>query len=81
MADSYESRLKAIRDRLTDEMAVAEGSNLAAVAKQLADVLGRLELLPAGEASAVDELKKKRARRRAAVVADGAVEQRGVGGS
>lgn len=63
----YRSRLEAIRDRLTDELADAEGTALAAVAKQLDAILLRLESLPNAEVSKVDELKKRRDSRRAAV--------------
>jgi len=66
----YRASLEAIRDRLAAEMATAEGASLASVAKQLADVLSRLENLPSKEASALDDLAKRRTRRRKTIVGD-----------
>lgn len=58
-------RLEAIRDRLTNELDEAEGSQLAAVAKELRAVLVQLESVTEPEGSAVDELTKRRAARKA----------------
>jgi len=58
-------RLEAIRDRLTNELDEAEGSQLAAVAKELRAVLVQLESVAEPEGSAVDELTKRRAARKA----------------
>jgi hypothetical protein len=59
--------LAAIRDRLASELVTAEGSAVAAVAKQLVEVMVRLAALPSGEVSAADDLKRKRDARRAKV--------------
>lgn len=58
-------RLEAIRDCLTNELGEAEGSQLAAVAKELRAVLVQLESIAEPERSAVDEIAKRRATRKA----------------
>lgn len=65
--------LEALRDRLAFEASTAEGSQLAALSKQLVDVLGKLAALKVPEVSTRDELKAARdARRSAAGASDGA---------
>lgn len=60
--------LVALRDRLAAAAAEAGARELAALAKQLADVLRELDSLPdeAEEGSVVDDLTTRRSRRRAA---------------
>jgi len=58
--------LEAIRDHVARELGYAEGRDVAALAKQLADVIRELDGLPdANRGSAVDDLANKRAARRA----------------
>jgi hypothetical protein len=58
--------LEAIRDKLAAELDDAEGRDAATVAKELRATLAELESLPGGkEASAVDDLSARRAKRRA----------------
>lgn len=62
---SYRDALLSLRDRLAEEIDAADARTLPALAKQLADVLARIEGLPeAAAASPVDEVAKKRAKRR-----------------
>lgn len=57
--------LEAIRDRLATELTVAEGREVASVAKELRETIRELDGLPLpGEVSGVDQLAKKRASRR-----------------
>lgn len=65
--------LEAIRDHLADELEQgcacvkcggSVSSPTAAIAKQLADVIARIERLPTKEASAVDDLAAQRRRRK-----------------
>jgi hypothetical protein len=63
-------RLEALRDRLTDAVAEAGARDLAPLASQLRAVLSDIASLPdVTEASDVDDLASKRARRRAAASA------------
>jgi hypothetical protein len=56
--------LTALRDRLADEAELAEGRDLAPLAKQLAEVIRELDALPLGkEASTSDALAARRAAR------------------
>lgn len=55
--------LEALRDKLAIEVDAANGREVAPLAKQLADVLERLEALPRTEGSRVDELARRRAER------------------
>lgn len=57
--------LEAIRDALAEAIEAAAPNEVAALSKQLVDVLGRIESLPTKEASAVDDLAAKRAARKA----------------
>jgi hypothetical protein len=62
----YPTRLRALRDHLVDLLADAAPSAAAPLAKQLTDVLARLEAIaPQRTESALDDLAKARARRRA----------------
>ncbi|MGK5737264.1 hypothetical protein [Micromonospora sp. URMC 103] len=57
--------LEAIRDRLAGELTVAEGREVASVAKELRETIRELDSLPLPEGvSGVDQLAKKRAARR-----------------
>lgn len=57
--------LEAIRDRLAGELMVAEGREVASVAKELRETIRELDGLPLPEGvSGVDQLAKKRASRR-----------------
>jgi hypothetical protein len=57
--------LKAIRDRVALELQEASGRDVAALAKQLTDVIRELDSLPNSERkSAVDDLSSARAARR-----------------
>jgi hypothetical protein len=59
--------LVALRDKLAADLDVAAVQYVAALARQLQSVLSELDSLPNAEAvSRVDELKAKRAKRRAA---------------
>lgn len=65
----YKRSLEALRDRLAGEIeadkADQKGSEVASLAKQLADVLKTLAAMPAErEKSKVDDLSKRRAARR-----------------
>ena len=62
--------LKAIRDRLADEMGGAEGAQLAAVAKQLVAVIELIEAGSVPEVSASAEIEARRAQLRSAAVGD-----------
>jgi hypothetical protein len=55
--------LIAIRDKLAEELDEAFGRDSAVIAKQLAEVIREIESLPGKEASAVDDLAARRARR------------------
>jgi hypothetical protein len=56
--------LTAVRDRLADELSVAEGSQAAALSKELRAVLAELDSLSGGaEVSALDDLSARRAHR------------------
>lgn len=58
--------LTALRDRLARAIGDAEEKSIAALAKQLADVLRELDAMPVGnEESKVDELAQRRLARRA----------------
>lgn len=58
--------LEAIRDRLARLLEMAQPNQAAALAKQLTDVISKLDALPTGEeVSPVDDLAKRRATRRA----------------
>lgn len=57
--------LEALRDRLAFEASTAEGSQLAALSKQLVDVLGKLDGLKVPEVSKRDDIKAQREKRRA----------------
>jgi hypothetical protein len=57
--------LGAIRDALAQSIEDAMPNEVAALSKQLVDVLARIEALPVKEASAVDDLAAKRAARKA----------------
>lgn len=60
------SALEAIRDRLAEELAGADGKDAAPLARELRATLAELESLPGGkEVSAVDDLSARRAARRA----------------
>lgn len=66
----HRKRLEALRDALTTAIADAGNRDLAPLAGQLRAVLADLAALPdASEASDVDDLARKRARRRAAASA------------
>lgn len=63
----HKASLEALRGRLAREIDRSEGRDVAPLAKQLADVLRELHGQPVrGEASVVDELAERAARRRAA---------------
>jgi hypothetical protein len=63
---TYPDRLKALRDRLVDELEDAPASVVAPLTKQLMDVLAKLEeVAPARTESVLDDLATARARRRA----------------
>jgi hypothetical protein len=59
--------LRAIRDRLADELQHAEGRDVAPIAKQLTEVIREIDALPnAAEVSEVADLAKRRESRRKA---------------
>jgi hypothetical protein len=61
----YPSRLRALRDHLVDLLEDAPPSAAAPLAKQLSEVLAKLEAVaPVRTESALDDLAKARARRR-----------------
>jgi len=62
-AGDIRASLEALRDRLAAEIEEADGKELAPLAKQLSDVLHRIESLPRKEASRVDDLARRRADR------------------
>lgn len=62
-SDDYPRQLRALRDRLAAELMVAEGSAVAAIGKQLGDVLGKLRDVTPKEESALDQLAAARAAR------------------
>jgi hypothetical protein len=63
---SLADQLVVVRDRLLSELQVAEGAAVASIAKELRATLTQLDgLLVDREASAVDDLARKRAARRA----------------
>lgn len=59
--------LAAVRDRLADEMAVAEGAAVASLAKQLRETLAELAAIAPPEVSKRDQLAAARAARLASV--------------
>lgn len=66
LAGDLRASLEAVRDRLVAELGKPDSSSaVASLSKQLVDVLLKLDALPTKEASAVDDLAAKRARRRA----------------
>lgn len=63
---TYPDRLRSLRDHLVDQMEDASPSVQAGLAKQLMDVLAKLEAVaPTKTESVVDELAEARANRRA----------------
>jgi hypothetical protein len=66
----HKASLEALRDRLAVEIERCEGSAVAALAKQLSDVLAKLAAMPnQREKSPVDELSRRRTTRRAKAAA------------
>lgn len=63
----FRASLEALRDRLAVAVDGAEPRELAALARQLSDVLRLLASLPGEEQSELDDLASKREKRRAAV--------------
>ncbi|KJS60662.1 hypothetical protein VM95_19790 [Streptomyces rubellomurinus] len=58
--------LEAVRDKLAQELEGLEGPAVAVVSKELRATIAELESIPGGrEVSAVDDLSKRRAARRA----------------
>lgn len=55
--------LEALRDKLASRIEAAEPRETAALAKQLADVIARIETLPVKEKSTLDDLADRRSRR------------------
>ncbi len=66
VAADKRTALEAIRDRLAAELVRSKGQSAAAVAKELRATIDAIEALPGGEESALDELTRRRAVRRAA---------------
>ena len=73
--------LEAIRDRLAGEMKRAEGAAVAALSRQLTEVLGQLDAIKEPEVSARDDLARRRAARRADAKVQGAPDGADVGGT
>lgn len=59
--------LEALRDLLAERLEGAEPRETAAIARQLADVILRLDGLPGAEKSELDDLEARRKRRKAKV--------------
>jgi hypothetical protein len=57
--------LESVRDALAGSMEMAAPNEMAALSKQLVDVLARIAALPAQKVSAVDDIANQRARRKA----------------
>ena len=62
----YRKSLEALRDRIAADILSVDGCHTAPLAKQLADVLAKLDTLKPAEESRVDDLAARRADRRAA---------------
>lgn len=61
---NYRASLEALRDRLAVELGDASGSAVAALGKQLADVLRVLDGMTEPEVSVSDDIAAQRAKRR-----------------
>ena len=62
--------LKAVRDRIAQELHGCEAKDVAPLTKQLAAVIASIEKLAPKKESAVDELAEKRRKRREGQAAD-----------
>jgi hypothetical protein len=70
-SDDLRVALTALRDLLADRLLDAEPRDSASLAKQLADVMSRIDGLPSvQEGSELDDLSAVRARRRAGLSGD-----------
>jgi hypothetical protein len=72
--------LLALRDRLADELATAEGAAVASLSRQLVNVLNELDGIKVPEVSARDDLASRRTARRAAAKVQGGAAGGDVGG-
>ena len=79
MADRKRSDLEEMRDLLRAAMVGAEGNELAALVREMRQVLKELDEVTTPEVSGVDELKRRRRDKLAAAVPDG-TDDRELGG-
>lgn len=67
-SEDVREALSALRDLLVARISDAVPGETAALAKQLADVILKIDSLPSVEKSELDDLEAKRAKRRSAAV-------------
>jgi len=76
----YRTSLEALRDKVASDLGEVDGCHVAPLAKQLQDILAKLDTMKPAETSKVDDLAKRRAERLGAKVPKQA-EKKVVGGT